>query len=317
MYFIQIILLYFIIINIVKIVFLLIRIAFITLIERKVLRYIQIRTGPNKVGIIGIFQPFRDAIKLFIKERSYLILINYIYFYISPFLIFWFIMLTWIYIDLNIFFNQLYSLIGLICIIGLLRYPLIISGWYSRRIFRLLGRLRRISQIISYEVRFIFIIFLIFYINKRFNLIEFLNYQFNCYYIILLLLLLGGFIISMLAETNRSPFDFSEGESELVSGFNIEYSRWIFSFIFLGEYGIILLIRILISLIFIRRYINIYIIIKIYLIIFFWIWVRGTLPRFRFDLLMSLAWKIFLPFYILIFFIYFIIRIYINIKYLF
>lgn len=276
-----------------------------TLLERKVLGYIQIRKGPNKVGYLGIIQPFRDAIKLFTKEYIALILINYIFYLFIPIILVSLILYIWIIYPLPDSVNN--SILVVLCILGLISYPIILLGWRSNSLYSLLGRLRGVAQIISYEVSLLFILIGLLFIVKKFQLIEFINYQYIFINIFLFIIIFIGFFISSLAETNRTPFDFSEGESELVSGFNIDYSGWSFSFIFLGEYGSIMLISIVITIIF---YSGELFFVKVYLMIFIWLWVRGTLPRYRYDKLIMLAWKVFLPLFILLIYIYIIIFVY-------
>ena len=175
-------------------------------------------------------------------------------------------------------------------------YPVLFSGWSSNRKYALLGRLRSVAQTISYEVRLALI--LIFYLSIRLSLRIFLIIKLNFFWvkIFIFLPIVGIWLISCIAETNRTPFDFAEGESELVSGFNIEYGRVIFALIFIAEYARIIFIRIIFSIFFIyyrRNLIRLYIFST--LIIRVWIWVRTTLPRYRYDKLINLAWKIYLP----------------------
>lgn len=285
----------------------LVSVAFLTLLERKVLGYIQIRKGPNKVGLIGIPQPFCDAIKLFTKEQTYPLLSNYLRYYISPILSLFLSLIVWICIP---FFIKLYSfnLGGLffLCCTSLGVYTVITAGWSSNSNYALLGGLRAVAQTISYEVRLALILLSFIFLIGRYNLLYFYYYQIYLWFLVILFPIgLVWFTIS-LAETNRTPFDFAEGESELVSGFNVEYRRGGFALIFLAEYASILFIRILFCVIFLGRDVfNILFYIKLIFISFVFIWARGTLPRFRYDKLIYLAWKCFLPFSLnyLIFFI--------------
>lgn len=277
------------------IIIILISVAFLTLLERKVLGYIQIRKGPNKVGFIGILQPFRDAIKLFTKEISIILKSNYLYYLISPIIRIIIISLLWF--NIPIFCNLInlkFNLLIVLCILRLGVYGIIIAGWSSNSIYALIGRLRRIAQTISYEVRIILIILRLIFLIESFNLIKFSNYQYYQWFIIINFPIGLIFFVRFLAELNRTPFDFAEGESELVSGFNTEYIRGRFALIFIAEYGIIILIIIIINIFFIGqiqiKFFFIYLII-LYLIL----WIRGTLPRFRYDNLIYLTWKRFLP----------------------
>lgn len=275
----------------------LVGVAFLTLLERKVLGYIQIRKGPNKVGFIGIPQPFCDAIKLFSKEQTYPLLSNYIIYYYSPIIRLFLSLLLWIIIP---YFLVLYSFnLGILFFLACTSlgvYTVIIAGWSSNSSYSLLGGLRAVAQTISYEVSLALILISFIILIERFSLIEFRKYQ-KLIWIIFLSLPLGFvWFVSSLAETNRTPFDFAEGESELVSGFNVEYRRGGFALIFLSEYSRILFMRILFCVIFLGGdLISIIFFIKMVFLSFLFIWVRGTLPRYRYDKLMYLAWKRFLP----------------------
>lgn len=286
------------IISLILIICVLVRVAFLTLLERKVLGYIQIRKGPNKVGLIGIPQPFCDAIKLFTKEQTYPLVSNYISYYFSPIFSLFLSLLLWICIP---FFIKIYSfnlgLLFFICCTRLGVYTVIIAGWSSNSNYALLGGLRSVAQTISYEVRLALILLSFVFLINNYNIINFFYYQTYLWFFFILYPLIFIWLIISLAETNRTPFDFAEGESELVSGFNVEYRRGRFALIFLSEYARILFIRILFSLIFLGGdVINLFFYLKLILISFVFIWVRGTLPRFRYDKLIYLAWKSFLPF---------------------
>lgn len=274
-----------------------IRLAFLTLIERKVLRYIQVRKGPNKIGILGILQPFSDGIKLFTKEIIYLNLSNYFFYYLSPIIGFILSLILWVLIPY--YFNFISFNLGILFFLRLIRlgvYILLIAGWSSNSNYSLLGGLRAVAQTISYEVSLALIIISRLIMIISLNLIKFFEYQELIWFIIIIFPLRIIFLSSLIAETNRTPFDFAEGERELVSGFNIEYRRGGFALIFLAEYSIILFIRIIFVLIFMGGYnLNLIFYLKISFISFFFIWVRGTLPRYRYDKLIYLCWKRYLP----------------------
>lgn len=281
-------------------------VAFLTLLERKVLGYIQIRKGPNKVGLLGIPQPFCDAIKLFTKEQTYPLISNYLPYYFRPIFSLFLALLIWLCIPYytNLFIFNL-GILFFLCCTRLGVYTVIIAGWSSNSNYALLGGLRAVAQTISYEVRMALILLCFVFLVGDYNLINFIIYQ-NIWFILIMFPLALVWVASILAETNRTPFDFAEGESELVSGFNVEYRRGGFALIFLAEYASILFIRILFVVIFLGCDIYSFIFyIKLILISFLFIWVRGTLPRFRYDKLIYLAWKSFLPFSLnyLIFFI--------------
>nr|YP_010953259.1 NADH dehydrogenase subunit 1 [Aoteapsyche colonica]WMQ76507.1 NADH dehydrogenase subunit 1 [Aoteapsyche colonica] len=276
----------------------LIGVAFLTLMERKVLGYMQFRKGPNKLGIMGVVQPFSDAVKLFSKEYYLPEKSNFFYFLISPIFSLFLSLLIWMlfpYIEglnfLNLSFLLFLSLLG----VGV--YLIMMNGWSSNSNYALLGSLRAIVQTLSYEVSLIFLFLCMILLVMDFNLMNFYYYQ---KYIMLILFMLPiglSVFVSMLAECNRTPFDFSEGESELVSGFNIEYGGSEFALIFLAEYSMILFMSLIFVMFFfmLGESMSYFFFLKVSFVSFCFIWVRGTLPRFRYDKLMYLTWKIYLP----------------------
>lgn len=273
-------------------------VAFLTLLERKVLGYIQLRKGPNKVGFIGIPQPFSDAIKLFTKEQTYPLISNYLTYYFSPVFSLFLSLLIWLCIP---YLVKLYSfnlgVLFFLCCTRMGVYTVIIAGWSSNSNYALLGGLRAVAQTISYEVRLALVLLSLIFLIGGYNFLFFNIYQNYLWFLFLCFPLVLVWFASSLAETNRTPFDFAEGESELVSGFNVEYRSGGFALIFLAEYARILFIRILFSIIFLGGDVYSFIFfIKLSFVSFIFIWVRGTLPRFRYDKLIFLAWKSFLPF---------------------
>nr|AFQ62289.1 NADH dehydrogenase subunit 1 [Parocyusa longitarsis] len=275
----------------------LVGVAFLTLMERKVLGYIQIRKGPNKVGFMGIPQPFSDAIKLFSKESNYPLMSNYLMYYMSPIFNLFLSLFLWIcmpFLSLLINFNL--GFLFFLCISSLSVYTIMISGWSSNSNYSLLGGLRSVAQTISYEVSLAMILLSFLFLTLSLSMLDFMKYQNFMWFIYLTVPLALIWIVSSLAETNRTPFDFAEGESELVSGFNVEYSSGGFALIFLAEYSSILFMSMMCVLLFLGSDIySIMFFLKLGILSFLWIWVRGTLPRFRYDKLMFLAWKSFLP----------------------
>nr|AHA03857.2 NADH dehydrogenase subunit 1 [Athyma daraxa] len=275
----------------------LIGVAFLTLLERKVLGYIQIRKGPNKMGMMGILQPFSDAIKLFSKEQAYLNYSNYFSFYFSPIMSFMLSLMIWMLIPYM--FNMIVFNLGLLfflCCTSIGVYTLLIAGWSSNSNYSLLGGLRAVAQTISYEVSLSLILMSSIILIMDFNMIKFSEFQYLIWLMMLMIPLSMCFLSSLMAETNRTPFDFAEGESELVSGFNIEYSSGGFALIFLAEYSSILFMSLLFTIIYMGGYdLNLMFYLKLVLVSFFFIWVRGTLPRYRYDKLMYLCWKSYLP----------------------
>nr|AMP43728.1 NADH dehydrogenase subunit 1 [Dolichopus bigeniculatus] len=284
--------------SLILIICVLVGVAFLTLLERKVLGYIQIRKGPNKVGLMGIPQPFCDAIKLFTKEQTYPLMSNYICYYFSPIFSLFLSLLVWMCMPLLV---KLYSFnLGLLFFLSCTSlgvYTVMVAGWSSNSNYALLGGLRAVAQTISYEVSLALIMLSFVILIGGYNLLDFYYYQKNIWFLFLLLPLALVWFASCLAETNRTPFDFAEGESELVSGFNVEYSSGGFALIFLAEYASILFMSMLFSMIFLGGDIFSFMFyLKLTFISFMFIWARGTLPRFRYDKLMYLAWKCFLPF---------------------
>nr|WDE73774.1 NADH dehydrogenase subunit 1 [Stenopelmatus sp.] len=275
----------------------LIGVAFLTLLERKVLGYIQIRKGPNKVGFVGIPQPFADAIKLFTKEQTYPSLSNYFLYYFSPIISLFLALLVWIiYPYLTFLFSFNYGLLFFLCCTSMGVYTVMIAGWSSNSNYALLGGLRAVAQTISYEVSLALILFSFIFLVDGYSLGMFMLYQNNIWFIMISFPLGLSWFASCLAETNRTPFDFAEGESELVSGFNVEYSSGGFALIFLAEYASILFMSMLFCVIFLGCDVYSFMFfVKLAFVSFMFIWVRGTLPRFRYDKLMYLAWKSFLP----------------------
>jgi len=274
-----------------------VRVAFIVLFERKILGYIQIRKGPNKVGFTGILQSFGDAIKLFIKEQTIPIFSNIIPFYFAPVVSLFIVIFLWRVIPLrSSILNFNVGGLFFFCCTRFGVYTLIARGWSSNRNYALLGATRGVAQTISYEVRMALIFLSLIFVIGSFKLINFGFYQKHIWFIFLFFPLFIRWIASILAETNRTPFDFAEGESELVSGFNIEYGRGGFALLFLAEYGRIIFISYLIRIIFLGGRLRILTLNLIGCFFCYWfIWVRGTLPRFRYDKLIYLAWKRFLP----------------------
>lgn len=276
----------------------LISVAFLTLLERKFLRYIQIRKGPNKLGFLGLLQPFRDAVKLIIKEYNFINKLNYLIYIISPIFRLILILIIWlIYPFWRNYLIIIFGLLYLICCLSLRVYGILISGWSSNSTYSMLGSLRSLAQSISYEVSLSIIIIIPMLLIDRINFYNLGNLNINNWLIIYIWPLGLIFLFRIIAELNRTPFDFSEGESELVSGFNVEYIRSGFVLLFLSEYARILFLRFLFNLIYLRsNNFGLIFFVKIKLLVILIIWIRGTLPRFRYDLLIYFCWLIILPF---------------------
>nr|ARH53713.1 NADH dehydrogenase subunit 1 [Anostirus castaneus] len=282
---------------IILIVCVLVGVAFLTLLERKVLGYIQIRKGPNKVGFMGIPQPFSDAIKLFSKEQTNPIMSNYWSYYFSPVFNLFLSLVLWICIPFfSVFLHFSLGMLFFLCCSSLSVYTIMMAGWSSNSNYSLLGGLRCVAQTISYEVSLALILLSFLVLISSMNIFDLYFFQYYIWFIFIGIPLGMIWFVSSLAETNRTPFDFAEGESELVSGFNIEYSSGGFALIFLAEYSNILFMSMFFCLMFLGAdLISWFFFLKLVFISFLFIWVRGTLPRFRYDKLMYLAWKGFLP----------------------
>uniref|UniRef100_UPI0030023C00 NADH dehydrogenase subunit 1 n=1 Tax=Gonypeta brunneri TaxID=2909294 RepID=UPI0030023C00 len=286
-----------ILVSLILIIFVMIGVAFFTLLERKVLGYIHLRKGPNKVGFMGVLQPFSDAIKLFCKEHINPLASNYLLYYICPVFSLFLSLILWMLMpymsgfytfNLGLFFFLVCTSMGV--------YTVMLAGWSSNSNYALLGGLRAVAQTISYEVSLALILLSFVFLVGSYSLMDFYYYQISVWFLFFCFPLCNIWFVSCLAETNRSPFDFAEGESELVSGFNVEYSSGGFALIFLSEYTSILFMSMLMSILFLGSNLNSLIFyLKLIFISYLFIWVRGTLPRYRYDKLMYLAWKSFLP----------------------
>ena len=273
----------------------LVNVAFVTLLERKILGFSQIRLGPTKVGLFGVLQPFRDAIKLFLKQFELNNNSNRYLFIGRPVGMFSVIFSLWICIpslqSQSIFVIRV---VVFIIILSVGVYPLLLRGWASNSKYAILGSLRGVAQTISYEISLSLIIISVSIIVIRLN---FFSIQSNSFFIVVIypMVAIMWFVI-IIAETNRTPFDFSEGESELVSGFNIEYSSVGFVLIFLAEYASILLFSSLAVSIFIGTLLFSFSSSIVSVIISrVWIVLRATFPRYRYDILINIAWKRYLP----------------------
>nr|YP_010411455.1 NADH dehydrogenase subunit 1 [Meliboeus sinae]URN73101.1 NADH dehydrogenase subunit 1 [Meliboeus sinae] len=282
-------------------------VGFLTLLERKVLGYIQLRKGPNKVGLAGLPQPLGDGVKLFTKEQVFPLMSNFFIYYLSPIINLFLALILWLASPFWAYFLGFnFGVLFFLCCSSLGVYTIMLSGWSSNSIYSLLGGLRSVSQTISYEVSLALILMCFLILSGSVSMFNFINIQLYVWGIIYGFPLSLMWFVSSLAETNRTPFDFAEGESELVSGFNVEYSAGGFALIFLAEYSNILFMSMLFSLFFLGGdFCSFMFFLKLGVLSFCFIWVRGTLPRYRYDKLMYLTWKIYLPI-VLNFFLFFI-----------
>jgi len=291
---------------------LLIAVAYLVYAERKVLGAIQLRKGPNVVGPFGLFQTFADAIKMMTKETIIPSGANRVLYLFAPFLTFMLAMIAWAVIPTgngmaiaNINVGVLY----LFAISSLGVYGIIIAGWASNSKYAFMGGLRSAAQMVSYEVSLGLVIVCVLLVVGSLNLNDIILAQRHVWFCLPLLPMFVIFFISALAETNRAPFDLPEGESELVAGFFVEYSSLAFGLFFLGEYMNMILMSAMTSILFLGGWLPplgiapftyvpgpIWLILKICFVLFMFIWVRATFPRYRYDQLMRLGWKVFLPF---------------------
>jgi NADH-quinone oxidoreductase subunit H len=288
----------------------LIAVAYFTLAERKILSTIQRRKGPNVVGTFGLLQPLSDGLKLFVKETILPSNSDVILFILAPIMTFFLSILGWAVIPMGkyMFFSEInIGILYLLAISSLGVYGVIIAGWSSNSKYAFLGALRSTAQMISYEISIGFTILSIIVCAGSLNLLEIVFAQQNVWYFIPMFPLFLIFFISILAETNRHPFDLPEAEAELVSGYNVEYSAMGFALFFLGEYANMLLMSSLATILFLGGWYapfdflsfipsSFWFGLKVSFFVIFFIVARGILPRYRYDQLMRLGWKVFLPF---------------------
>lgn len=293
----------------------LIAVAYLTYAERKVLAAMQLRKGPNVVGPFGLLQPFADALKMLMKETIIPSGANRLLFIFAPMLTFMLAMLAWAVIPVNdgwAIADINVGILYLFAISSLGVYGIIIAGWASNSKYAFLGALRSAAQMVSYEVSMGFVIVTVLLCVGSLNLSAIVRAQETIWFFIPLFPMFIIFFVSTLAETNRAPFDLPEGESELVAGFFVEYSSMSFALFFLGEYANMILMSALTTILFLGGWLApvqmepftwipgpVWFALKICLCLFTFIWVRATFPRYRYDQLMRLGWKVFLPFSLL------------------
>jgi NADH-quinone oxidoreductase subunit H len=291
---------------------LIIGMAYLTYAERKVLAAMQMRQGPMVVGPFGLLQPLADGIKLLGKETIIPAGANRAVFVIAPMLTFMLSLIAWAVIPVSsgwVLANINVGVLYLFAISSLGVYGILMAGWASNSRYAFLGGLRSAAQMVSYEVSMGFVLVTVLLATGSLNLTAIVEAQRPWWVILLLFPMMVVFVISALAETNRAPFDLPEGESELVGGYNVEYSSMTFALFFLGEYMNMILMSGMTTVLFLGGWKVpfgleqlsfipgiIWFGIKVSIVLFFFIWTRATLPRFRYDQLMRLGWKVFLPF---------------------
>nr|YP_007626329.1 NADH dehydrogenase subunit 1 [Mazama rufina]AEP21663.1 NADH dehydrogenase subunit 1 [Mazama rufina] len=282
----------------------LLAVAFLTLVERKVLGYMQFRKGPNVVGPYGLLQPIADAIKLFIKEPLRPATSSISMFILAPILALSLALTMWIPLPMPYpLINMNLGVLFMLAMSSLAVYSILWSGWASNSKYALIGALRAVAQTISYEVTLAIILLSVLMMNGSFTLSTLIITQEQVWLIFPAWPLAMMWFISTLAETNRAPFDLTEGESELVSGFNVEYAAGPFALFFMAEYANIIMMNIFTTILFLGAFHNpilpeLYTInftIKSLLLTISFLWIRASYPRFRYDQLMHLLWKNFLP----------------------
>nr|ANE17042.1 NADH dehydrogenase subunit 1 [Canis lupus familiaris] len=292
-------------INIISLIIpILLAVAFLTLIERKVLGYMQLRKGPNIVGPYGLLQPIADAVKLFTKEPLRPLTSSMSMFILAPILALSLALTMWIPLPMPYpLINMNLGVLFMLAMSSLAVYSILWSGWASNSKYALIGALRAVAQTISYEVTLAIILLSVLLMNGSFTLSTLIITQEHMWLIFPAWPLAMMWFISTLAETNRAPFDLTEGESELVSGFNVEYAAGPFALFFLAEYANIIMMNILTTILFFGAFHNpfmpelysINFTMKTLLLTICFLWIRASYPRFRYDQLMHLLWKNFLP----------------------
>ena len=290
---------------------LLIGVAYLTYAERKVLAAMQMRKGPNVVGPFGLWQPFADALKMIMKETIIPADSNRLLFLMAPMLTFSLAMIAWAVIPVNAGWAIADINVGILYLFAISSlgvYGIIIAGWASNSKYAFLGAMRSAAQMVSYEVSMGFVMVSVLLCVGSLNLTDIVLAQQKVWFCLPLFPMFIVFFISTLAETNRSPFDLPEGESEIVAGFFVEYSAMAFALFFLGEYANMILMSALTTILFLGGWLApfgiapftwipgpIWFILKICVCLFMFLWVRATFPRYRYDQLMRLGWKVFLP----------------------
>ena len=281
---------------------LLISIAYLTLIERKVIASMQRRKGPNVIGFFGLLQPFADVLKLMVKETIVPSVSNRFIFLLAPILTLFFSLLGWSVLPVasgQVFSDINLGVLYVLAVSSLGVYGIVLSGWSSNSRYAFLGSLRSTAQMVSYEISIALVILNVLLCTQSLNFSSIVEFQSLSTWLFFPLSVVGTmFFISALAETNRPPFDLPEAEAELVAGYFVEYSSMTFALFFVAEYGSILLMCCNMTLLFFGGWLPFsaaFFSLKSLTVVFFFVWVRAAFPRYRYDQLMRLGWKILLP----------------------
>jgi len=287
-------------------------VAYLTLAERKVIGFMQIRIGPNRVGPYGLLQPLADGVKLLLKEIIIPSGSNKFLFIVAPIMALAPSLAAWAVVPFSdgmVLSNLNAGLLYLLAMTSLGVYGIIIAGWASNSKYAFLGAVRSAAQIVSYEIAMGFALVCVLMASQSMNLSDIVNGQKGSFgmlnwYLLPLFPMFLVYLISGVAETNRAPFDMAEGESEIVAGFHVEYSGMAFALFFLAEYANMILIAFLTSIMFLGGWLSplpflpdsfIWLLGKVSFILFLFLWFRATFPRYRYDQLMRLGWKVFIP----------------------
>jgi len=289
----------------------LLAVAYLTYAERKVIGAMQLRKGPNVVGPFGLLQPIADGVKLFLKETIVPSGSNKVVFIVAPMVTFALSLVAWAVIPFSegmVLANINVGILYLFAISSLGVYGILMAGWASNSRYAFLGAIRSAAQMVSYEVSMGFVIITVLLCVGSLNLSDIVMAQKNVWFVVPLLPMAVIFFVSILAETNRHPFDLPEAEAELVAGYNVEYSAMTFALFFLGEYSFMILMSAMAAILFLGGWLPpldmapftwvpgpVWFALKIAFVLFGFLWVRATFPRYRYDQLMRLGWKVFLP----------------------
>lgn len=284
-------------------------VSYLTWAERKIIGWMQIRMGPNRVGPFGLLQPLADAVKLFMKETIFPSGANKVVFVLAPAITLVTALVAWAtvpFTDYLVITNLNIGVLFILAMSSIGVYGVIMAGWASNSRWAFLGGMRSAAQMVSYEIAMGFCVIPVVMLAGSLNLIEIVEAQRNVWFFVPLFPIFVIFFLAIVAETNRAPFDLPEAEAELVAGYNTDYAAMTFALFFLGEYSSMILLSVLASILFLGGWLPpvgvldfipgiVWLILKTGFILFLFLWIRATFPRYRYDQLMRLGWKVFLP----------------------